>query len=380
MATEDWRYYTHPGRGPGWAGAGAEHQRRGRWRGQGGSTIEMQLTRNLFLADERTERSLARKLKEALAAVELDKRYTKDELLEAYLNIVFYGNRAFGAEAAAQAYFGKSARELTLPEASLLAGLPQSPSSYDPFQHLEAAKGRQRAVLARMVDVNLITADEAYQALSTPLVFKIVRAAHGPGASTGSTTSASWRGRASARRSSSPAASRMRTTIDLEIQQLAEQIVARGDDVRREAHANNSAMVVIEPATGQVLAMVGSKDFYDVSIAGQFNVATSVRQPGSSIKPLVFLSGFEHGLNPATLVLDDSRRAFSAPLGQPPYRPENYEQKYYGRIELRESLGQQPERPGRSRCSSTSACRPSRIWRGGSASARWTPGTRAGSR
>jgi membrane peptidoglycan carboxypeptidase len=97
-------------------------------------------------------------------------------------------------------------------------------------------------------------------------------------------------------------------------------------------------MVVIEPATGQVLAMVGSKDFYDVSIAGQFNVATSVRQPGSSIKPLVFLTGFEHGLNPATEVLDQ-QTGFSAPLGQPPYRPANYENHYYGRIQLRESLG-----------------------------------------
>jgi penicillin-binding protein 1C len=337
MATEDRRYYSHPGVDPvGLARALGTNAESGS-ASQGGSTIEMQLTRNLFLADERTERTLGRKVKEALAAVELDKRYSKDELLEAYLNVVFYGNRAFGAEAAAQAYFGKSARHLTLPEASLLAGLPQSPARYNPLVNLDAARVRQKAVLARMVDVDLITADEAYQALVSPLTFKAtqpppVRAPH-------------WVNyvRDLARARFGPeelftGGLSIRTTIDLEIQELAEKVVARGDDVRFEARANNTAMVVIEPATGQLLAVVGSKDFNDVSIAGQFNVATSVRQPGSSIKPLVFLSGFEHGLTPATEV-QDQPTAFSAPLGQPPYRPENYEKRYFGRIALRESLG-----------------------------------------
>jgi penicillin-binding protein 1C len=337
MATEDRRFYSHQGVDPvGLARAFTSNAEAGGV-AQGGSTIEMQLTRNLFLADERTERTLARKVKEALAAVELDKRYSKDELLEAYLNVVFYGNRAFGAEAASQAYFGKSARDLTLSEASLLAGLPQSPVNYDPLKHLDAAKARQKDVLARMVDVNLITADEAFQALSAPLYFKTpepipVRAPH-------------WVNyvRDLARARFGPeelytGGLRIRTTIDLQTQALAEQIVARGDDVRAAANANNSAMVVIEPATGQVLAMVGSKDFDDVSIAGQVNVATSVRQPGSSIKPLVFLTGFEHGLNPATEVLD-APTPFSAPPGQPPYRPENYEGKYYGRVSLRDALG-----------------------------------------
>lgn len=338
LATEDRRFNQHPGVDPiGLIRALGSNAEAGGV-SQGGSTIEMQLTRNLWLTDERSERSLARKLKEALAALELNKRYTKDELLEAYLNVVFYGNRAFGAEAASQAFFGKSVRELSLPEASLLAGLPQSPSRYDPLTNLEAAKSRQRAVLGRMVDANLLTADEAYTALRTPLTFKgrteppparaqhfvnyvreLARARFGP--------EALFTGGLS-----------IRTTIDLEMQQLAEQIVAQNESTRQTAHANNTAMVIIEPSTGQVLAMVGSKDFADVSIAGQFNVATSVRQPGSSIKPLVFLSGFEHGLNPSTLVLDEPT-AFSAPLGQPPYRPENYEKKYFGRIGLRESLG-----------------------------------------
>jgi membrane peptidoglycan carboxypeptidase len=338
LVTEDRRFHEHPGVDAiGLLRAITSNAEAGGV-SQGGSTIEMQLTRNLYLPGERGERSLARKLKEALAAFELDKRYSKDDILEAYLNIVFYGNRAFGVEAAAQVYFGKSVRDLSLPEATLLAGLPQSPSRYDPLAHLEAAKGRQRAVLGRMVDANLLTADEAYAALAAPLKFRevtaqtparaqhftnyvreLVRARFGP--------EQLFTGGLS-----------IRTTIDLEVQQLAEQTVARNEGIRQTARANNTAVVVIEPATSQVLAMVGSKDFDDVSIAGQFNVATSVRQPGSSIKPLVFLAGFEHGLTPATLVLDEPT-AFSAPLGQPPYRPENYEKKYYGRIGLREALG-----------------------------------------
>jgi len=220
-ATEDWRYYTHPGVDPvGLARALSSNADAGGV-SQGGSTIEMQLTRNLFLSDERTDRTLARKLKEAMAAVELDKRYSKDELLEAYLNVVFYGNRAFGAEAAAQTYFGKTARDLTLPEASLLAGLPQSPSQYDPLVHFDDAKARQRKVLARMVDVNLITAEDAFQALSAPLTFKTPeppppRAQH-------------WVNyiRDVARARFGPeefftGGLRMHTTIDLEIQQMAE--------------------------------------------------------------------------------------------------------------------------------------------------------------
>jgi penicillin-binding protein 1C len=337
MATEDRRYYSHPGVDPvGLARALGSNAESGS-AAQGGSTIEMQLTRNLFLTDERTERTLARKVKEALAAVELDKRYSKDELIEAYLNVVFYGNRAFGAEAASQIYFGRSARELSLPEASLLAGLPQSPSRYDPLRHLDAAKDRQRAVLRRMVEADLISAEAAFQALNTPLTFRSpepipLRAPH-------------WVNyiRELARAQFGPdelftGGLQIRTTIDLEIQELAEQIVERNEGIRQTARANNTAMVVIEPSSGQVLAMVGSKDFHDLSIAGQFNVATSVRQPGSSIKPLVFLSGFEHGLNPAVMV-QDQPTLFSAPLGQPHYNPENYEKKYFGRIGLRESLG-----------------------------------------
>ena len=337
MATEDRRYREHSGVDPiGLVRAvGVNVQAGGA--AEGASTIEMQLARNLFFADERTEQSLARKTKEALAAIQMNKRYSKDDLLEAYLNVVYYGHRAYGAEAAARTYFGKSARDLTLSEATLLAGLPQSPGAYDPLQNLAAARARQQEVLARMVGENMISPDEAYQAQAAAVelapaqppperaphwvnyIEDHVRAQFGP--------EALFTGGLS-----------IHTTIDLGVQQLGEQIIGRNDEVRRLAKANNMAMVVIEPATGQVLAMVGSTDFYDRSIAGEVNVATAVRQPGSSIKPLVYLSGFEHGLHPA-VVVDDKLTDFSAPAGQPPYRPENYENKYYGQTTLRDALG-----------------------------------------
>ena len=337
LATEDKRYREHAGVDLHGLFRAIGSNARAGGTTQGASTIEMQLVRNLFLPDERTDQTLARKIKEALAALELNKRYSKNDLLEAYLNVVYYGNQAYGAEAAAQVYFGKSVVDLTLAEASLLAGLPQNPSGYDPLRNLDAARARQHEVLSRMVGEDMISADEAFQAHDTRFTFKsapapdqraphwvnhvqdLVRARFGPEELfTGGLT--------------------IRTTIDLEIQQLAEQIVAQGADVRHLAQANNTAMVVIEPATGQVLAMVGSADFSDAAIDGQVNVATSARQPGSSIKPLVFLSGFERGLNPAVEVMDEPT-SFSAPPGQPAYRPENYENKYFGRTTLRDALG-----------------------------------------
>lgn len=303
----------------------------------GASTLEMQLVRNLFLTDERTEQTLGRKLKEAAAAMQLVQRFSKPQLLEAYLNTVYYANQAYGAEAAARRYFGASARDLTLPQAALLAGIPQSPAAHDPILHYEWAKERQEHVLDLMVVAGSLTPDQAEAAKAAPLRLQPppdipIRAPH-------------WDNyvRDLARERFGPemlftAGLRIETTIDPAIEELAEQIVARNEDIRRAAGANNSAVVVVDPASGEVLAMVGSKNFFDDGIAGQVNVATSVRQPGSSIKPLVYLAGFERGLNPATEVID-ALTPFSSPPPQPPYVPRNYEDKYYGRVSLRDALG-----------------------------------------
>ena len=303
----------------------------------GASTIEMQLVRNLYFPDERSEQTFSRKAKEAISAYQLNQRFTKEELINAYLNVVYYGNRAYGVAAAAERYFGKAPADLTLPEAALLAGLPQSPSAFDPLRRYDLAKDRQEHVLDQMVEGGFITREEANDAKVAQLEF----ADQAPAP----TVAPHWVDYVTeqTRRRFGPEALytkglRVETTLDPEIQEIAERVISENEPVRRLGRANNSAMVVIDPRSGQVLAMVGSKNFWDQGIDGQVNVATSGRQPGSSIKPLVFLSGFEGGLNPGIEVLDQTT-PFSAPPGQPQYVPANYDNKYYGRTTLRDSLG-----------------------------------------
>jgi penicillin-binding protein 1C len=337
VAAEDRRFFDHPGVDAVGLVRALTQNAGSEGVESGASTLEMQLVRNLFLTDERTEQTLARKLKEATTALQLDRRYSKSQLLESYLNTVYYGNAVYGAEAAARRYFGKSARDLSLPEAALLAGIPQSPSEHDPILHPDRAKQRQEHVLDLMVVAGFIDPQQAASAKAEPLEYQdpqpppiraphwvnyiqdVVRERYGPEALFTDGL-------------------RIHTTIDLGIQELAEQIVAQDEQVRQLAHANNSSMVVIDPRNGQVLAMVGSKSFFDQSVAGQVNVALAGRQPGSSIKPLVYLTGFEKGLNPAVEVLDQPT-TFSAPPGQPPYVPTNWENHYYGRVTLRDALG-----------------------------------------
>jgi penicillin-binding protein 1C len=337
MAAEDRRFFEH--QGVDWVGlvralgqnAGSDGV------ASGASTLEMQLVRNLFMPDERTDQTLSRKAREAVAALRLNERYRKAELIETYLNSVYYANQSYGAEAAAQRYFGKPARDLTLPEAALLAGIPQNPSAHNPLGSFSLSKARQEHILDLMGQNGFITPQQAAAAKAARLDFQQprslpIRAPH-------------WVNyvRELVRERFGPellftGGLRIHTTLDPQLQQLAERIVFENEAVRQAAHANNSSAVVIDVPTGQVLAMVGSKNFFDDSIDGQVNVTVAHRQPGSSIKPLVYLAGFEKGLNPGTEVLD-TPTPFSAPPGQPPYLPENYEKKYYGRISLRDALG-----------------------------------------
>jgi membrane peptidoglycan carboxypeptidase len=283
------------------------------------------------------EQTLSRKLREALAARQLDERASKSEVIETYLNSVYYGNQAYGAEAAAQRYFARPAKTLSIAEAALLAGLPQSPVAYDPLVHFDQAKKRQEHVIDLMRQAELITAEQASAATVAKIDFKepspppprflhwvnyvtdLTRSRFGPHALFTSGL-------------------RINTTLDPVVQSLAEDVVARNEEIRNQARANNSAMVIIDPASSHILAMVGSKDFWDDTVAGQVNVAIAGRQPGSSIKPLVFLAGFEKGLTPA-VETQDRLTQFSAPLGQPPYTPRNYEDRYYGQVTLRDALG-----------------------------------------
>jgi 1A family penicillin-binding protein len=331
IATEDKTFYNNPGFDP---LAIARAARVNLTQGEivsGASTITQQLVKNIFLSPEQT---YTRKIQEAVLAQEITRRYTKDQILEIYLNEIYYGNMAYGIEAAADTYFGKSARELTLAEASLLTGLPQSPSIYDPYTNLEAAKNRQRVVLGLMVKEGYITPSEAEAAWAEELHFiplrvdmkaphfvvyvrKLLEDKYG--------TEMVYRG-----------GLQVHTTLDLEMQELAQQVAREHIATLADRHVTNAAVVAMVPQTGEILVMLGSIDFWNEEIDGQVNVALALRQPGSSIKPVNYLAAFEKGWTPATMIMD-VKTEFPNFEG-PPYIPKNYDGKEHGAVLVRQAL------------------------------------------
>jgi 1A family penicillin-binding protein len=303
----------------------------------GGSTITQQLARNVLLSpEERSQETISRKVREAVLAMELFRRYPKDKILEIYLNQIYYGNLAYGIEAASETYFGKPATDLTLAEAAMLAGLPQSPAIYDPFSNPEGTKARQQVVLGLMVEAGAITqaqADAAYQEelhYVTPKVTfaaphfvvyvrQLLEARYGPDLLY------------------QQPGIRVQTTLDPRIQSIAEEEVTRQVNALSGKNVTDGAVVVLSAKTGEILAMVGSKDFNDEAIDGQVNVALRPRQPGSAIKPLTYLAAFERGWTPATMIMD-------VPVEYPDgaggvYKPTNYDGKYHGPVLVRSALG-----------------------------------------
>lgn len=302
----------------------------------GASTITQQLARNVFLTpQERTEKSFSRKLKEAVLAVEINRRYTKKQILEVYFNQIYYGNLAYGIEAAAQTYFGKSARDLTLPEATLLAGLPQSPALNDPYVNPERAKFRQADVLNLMVKAGYLTYAEAKAAYDTELVLHDLnfnmKAPHFVSLV-----------RQELERIIPPAylyqaGLRVQTTLDPRLQAIAETEVQAQVSALAGRHVTNGALVALDVSTGQILALVGSNNYRDKTIDGQVNIVLSPRQPGSTMKPLTYLAAFE-SLNwtPSTLLMD-------TPVEYPDfagqiYRPQNVDRQFRGPVSVRAAL------------------------------------------
>ncbi len=302
----------------------------------GASTITQQLARSVLLSqEERYEQSFSRKLKEAVLAVEINRRYSKRQILEIYLNQINYGNLAYGIEAAAETYFGKPAKDLTLPEAAMLAGLPQSPATHDPYVNPEGAKARQSDVLRLMVEAQYITPAQAEIAKNTELEFKEPSTAF---AAPHFVTYV----RQELEKIIPPeliyqAGLRVQTTLDPRLQAIAEEEVRTQVDALADRHVTNGALVAMDVSTGQILAMVGSKDFRDEDIDGQVNIATSLRQPGSTIKPLTYLATFELlNWTPSTLIMD-------VPVEYPDgaggvYKPKNYDDKFHGPVLLRTAL------------------------------------------
>lgn len=299
---------------------------------QGGSTITQQLIKNRLLSPERT---VQRKIRELILAVLTEGVYNKDEILEMYLNQVSYGGSTYGVEEAAWRYFNKSARDLNLAEAALLAGLPAAPSIYSPFgSNPELAFARQEEVLRRMFEDGYISQQQLVEAQQTEIVFaedKIdIQAPH----------FVMYVKKLLAEKYGEDilqtAGFEVRTTLDLDLQKEVEQILAQ-ELVRLEVlKVGNGAVLVTKPETGEILAMVGSKDYFDFAHDGQVNVVLRPRQPGSSIKPLTYAIALENGKSPATIV-DDSPIVYQT-VGSPPYAPQNYDGKFHGRVTLREAL------------------------------------------
>ena len=301
---------------------------------QGGSTITQQLMKKAFLS---TEKSYDRKIKEIALAIITEMRYSKEQILEMYLNYISYGGTAVGIGSAAQTYFGKEASELTLAEASLLAGLPQAPSRYSPFQSdASAAKTRQKQVLDNMVEMEFITPEQEEEALAQELVYtskKIdIKAPHFVFYIRDLLVEKF--GEEKVMRGGL----RVTTTLDLAIQEAAEATLAAELETLTKLNVGNGAMLITHPNTGEILAMVGSKDYYDTEQDGQYNVTTATRQPGSSIKPLVYATAFEQkALNPSSILLDIPT-CFQN-IGQKDYCPKNYSGGFHGPTTVRQALG-----------------------------------------
>lgn len=345
IATEDANFYDHRGVDPVALARALYYAVLERSIVSGASTIPQQLVKMVFLTPER---SLRRKVREAILASEISRRYDKEEILEIYLNELYYGNLAYGVEAAASTYFDKDVAELTLAESALLAGLPQLPAVYDPYTAPEeTVKKRQGVVLGLMVEQGYITPEEATEAYLEPLRYAPLEfdleSPHFtlyvrqqletllPTLLDESPSTISQMG------------FDVMTTLDPAMQAEAENAVRDHVSTLAQNNASNGALVAIDPATGEILAMVGSADFDNVEIDGQVNMALAPRQPGSSIKPLVYLSTFEQPdvpvaerWTPGTLVADIEE---DFPDGaNPPYRPTNYDLQEHGLVTVREAL------------------------------------------
>ncbi len=316
---------------------------------QGGSTITQQLVKNSFLGHERTIR---RKLKEALLAVSLETRLSKDEILNLYLNQIPYGSNAYGIEAAAQTFFGRHARELSGGEAALLAALPKAPSYYSPYgQHKDELLARKDRILERMAGLGSISPEEAERARAEKLRFlpatKNIRAPHFV------MYVRDYLVERYGETEVEEGGLIVTTTLDWKWQEEAERLVAEGARKNEELiQAKNMALVAVDPTSGGILAMVGSRDYFDVENDGNFNVATALRQPGSAFKPFVYATAFLKGFTPETVLFDvpTEFNPLCAPGGEPRpgsgidpqdcYHPANYDERFRGPVSVRQALAQ----------------------------------------
>ncbi len=358
IAVEDRDYYSHPGFDIRAILRAVLQNTESGATVSGASTITQQLARNLLLGEERNERTFSRKIREIVLAAEITRRYSKDEILEIYLNENYYGNHAYGIEAAARTYFRRSAKNLNFAQASFLAGLPQAPGYYDIFSNREATLERMKTVLLlaykqssedgcisirggrECIRVDPVMVSSAAGEIEkwdfVPEKFDM-RFPH-------------WVNYIYTKLEADYGADflyrsgyTVYTTLDPDLQETAEHELREQIGLLSGSGAYNGAVIILHPESGDILAMVGSPDFNDADHSGQVNMSVSPRQPGSSIKPLIYASAFEKGWTPATLIWD-VETDFS-PTGKdedllysPPYHPTNYDGKNHGPVLIREAL------------------------------------------
>lgn len=334
LAIEDERFYSHRGVDPRGIARALWRNLRERGLVEGGSTITQQLARNLFLSQER---AVSRKVAEILLALEIERRLTKEEILERYLNQVYFGQGAYGVEMAARVYFGKPASAVTLPEAALLAGLIRAPSVYSPYRNFALAKKQQEIVISRMADLGYISAREAAAARAAKITLAPASNAGLVGIRAPYFVSfilptlletygedLVYKG-----------GLQVYTTLDTRLQAAAEKAVRAGLEraQRRRLNVGQAALVAMDPHTGAVRAMIGGADF----ASSQFNRAWQARrQPGSAFKVFVYTAAVAEGV-PPTRVLEDAPVTYKI-RGAPDWSPKNYDRKFSGPVTMRHAL------------------------------------------
>jgi penicillin-binding protein 1C len=302
---------------------------------QGGSTITQQFIKNAILTNEKT---VTRKVKELVLAFEMERRFSKDQILKLYFNEIPYGSNAYGIEAAARTFFGKPARDLDLPEAALIAALPKAPTYYSPFgSHRDDLVNRWRYALDSMADQGYITKAEAETAKQVDILKRLspvreaIRAPHFVFYVKELLTERLNE------KMVEQGGLRVVTTLDPKLQDIAEEVVeGRIPTNEKRYGAENAALVAIDPKTGQILAMVGSRDYFDTEHDGQVNVALTPQAPGSSLKPFIYATAFGLGYTPDTVLFDLVTR-FKTDSGKD-YVPRNYDGKEHGPLSMRSAL------------------------------------------
>jgi 1A family penicillin-binding protein len=344
IAIEDERFYSHPGVDIRGIARAAWSNTVSGGSGQGGSTITQQVIKNSVLARDKT---ITRKIKEAILSLKLERVLSKDEILGIYLNESPYGGTIYGVEEASEAYFGKHAADVDLAQAAYIAALPQAPTYLSPYgNNRDALDARQKSVLAHMLSNNLITQDEYNSAKDEKVEF-LAQAVSGIRAPHFVMYIREQLAKQFGEDALESQGLRVITTLNYDFQEQAEKIVAKHSAYNlTKFDADNAGMIVTDPKTGDLLTMVGSKDYFSKDIDGNFNITLASRQPGSSIKPFIYATAFTKGYLPNT-ILFDVKTQFSPkckpddPSSESPcYSPNNYNHKFVGPITMRNALAQ----------------------------------------